>query len=149
MRLGVLGQSAIHFRAQRADYVYKGIGCSAPAIAWGASSRRWSVSAAARVHFAGRRDAGLPQFQRLQGICRGEPARWLEYVGHIRDLAGRADPIATAAHDNEIAELKRPSPISPAVNAADLPVPRLSESNLVISPFGKVSMAISRAREGS
>ena len=74
---------------------------------------------AARVHFSRRRDAGLPQFQRLQGICRGEPARWLEYVGHIRDLAGRADPIATAAHDNEIADLKRPSPISPAVNAAE------------------------------
>src|SRR4051794_12811113 len=68
-------------------YVYKELGCD-------------SGSA--------RRDAGLSQFQRLQGICRGEPARWLEYVGHLRDLAGGADSLATAAHGHEIADLKRP-----------------------------------------
>ena len=64
--------------------------------------------AAARLHLSGRGHAGLYQFKRLQGICRGEPARWLEYVGHIRDLAGGADPVATAAHGHEIADLKRP-----------------------------------------
>ena len=56
---------------------------------------------AARVHFSGRRDAGLPQFQRLQGICRGEPARWLECMGHVRDFACRAHTNRTAAKGND------------------------------------------------
>jgi hypothetical protein len=32
--------------------------------------------------------SGLPQFQRLQGVCRGEPARRLECLGDADHLAG-------------------------------------------------------------
>ena len=64
--------------------------------------------AAARLHLSGRGHAGLYQSKGLQGICRREPARWLEYVGHIRDLAGRAHAIDAATDGREIADLKRP-----------------------------------------
>ena len=37
------------------------------------------------------------------GIRRGEPRRWLEYVGHTRHLAGCAGPESTAADGHEIA----------------------------------------------
>src|SRR5262245_56048926 len=37
------------------------------------------------------RGARLPQYQRLQGIRRAESTRRLEYLGHLRSLAGGAD----------------------------------------------------------
>ena len=39
--------------------------------------------------------------------AENRPDGW-NTVGHIRDLAGRADPVGTAAHGHEIADLKRP-----------------------------------------
>ena len=98
------------FQIGLVGYVYKELGCDSGSgdrvgLLPVAGGRR---RAAARLHLSGRRHAGLYQSEGLQGICRGEPARWLEYVGHILDLAGGADPVGTAAHGHEIADLKRP-----------------------------------------
>jgi len=49
-------------------------------------------------------DAGLLQSQKLLGIRQPEPARRLERLGHIRDLAGGADAEHRAeTNDHEVA----------------------------------------------
>ena len=64
--------------------------------------------AAARLHYSRwATTSGLPQYQRLQGICRGEPSRWLEYLGHIHDFAGCAHAERTAAK-GDAHEIARP-----------------------------------------
>src|SRR5262245_37527482 len=58
------------------------------------------------------RGARLPQYQRLQRIRRAESARRLEYLGHLRSLAGRADsdrPAETNDHEITNAAADRPN----------------------------------------
>src|SRR5262249_44917578 len=68
---------------------------------------RWP---AARLHYSPEHhDAGLPQSQKLLGIRPRQPARRLERLGDIRDLAGGTDAehrVETNAH--EIADSTRP-----------------------------------------
>ena len=60
---------------------------------------------AARIHCSAQHhDAGLSQFQRLQGIRQPGSARRLEYMGDVRDLAGGTDAECRAeTNDHEIA----------------------------------------------
>ena len=54
-------------------------------------------------------DLGIRQPQGLRGIRREEPARWLEYLGHIRDFAGGGHAERTAAK-GDADEIARPIP---------------------------------------
>ena len=94
------------FQIGLVGYVYKEIGCDSGSGDRVGCFQSQVVGVGPQIGFifpVGRH-AGLHQSQGLQGIRRGEPARRLEYVGHIRDLAGRADAVRTArAHRHEIA----------------------------------------------
>lgn len=51
-------------------------------------------------HLPGRRHAGLPQLQGLQGVRRGKPAGGLECLGDVCHLAGTADADRAAEADD-------------------------------------------------
>ena len=56
------------------------------------TAARCALRPAARVHYSPEHhDAGLSQSQKLLGIRQPEPARRMERLGHIRDLAGGQD----------------------------------------------------------
>src|SRR5262249_34916024 len=65
---------------------------------------------AGRVHHSYKHhNSGLPQHQGLQGIRARQPARRLEYLGHIRDLAGGTDAERPAAtNDHKITKRRFP-----------------------------------------
>src|SRR5262249_19492750 len=80
-------------------YVYRELGCDTRRR----SGRLLPVAGGRRrpagrvYHSAEHHDAGLPQSQELLGVREPEPARRLERVGHIRDLAGGTDAKRPAA----------------------------------------------------
>src|SRR6516162_635644 len=74
-----------------------------PVIGSAASSRAWLAWARSSVLlFPDHHDTGVPQSQKLLGIRQPEPARRMERLGHIRNLASGTDaerPAATNDHE--------------------------------------------------
>jgi hypothetical protein len=72
---------------------------------------RWRRAAGWIHHSPDQRDARLSQPQKLLGICQPEPARRVERLGHVRDLAGGTDAEHRAETNRH--EVKRPLTRSP------------------------------------
>lgn len=55
------------------------------------------------------RVTGIYKRQRLQGICRGTPTRWLERLAHVRDFTRNSRSAASVshAHDHKVVNLLR------------------------------------------
>src|SRR5262249_35835618 len=101
---------------------------------------------AARFHYSpDHHDTGVPQSQKLLGICQPEPARRMERLGHVRNLASGTDAERLAkANEHEIT--KPPcAPAAPEASGADRPRRKARSTR----SRNLASIRISRSRDQS
>src|SRR5262249_4888720 len=90
----------------------------------------------------------LPQYQRLQGIRRAESARWLEHLGHIRNLAGGTDSERAAeTNDREITNAAAGRPNTPTRSRPCADRSRRSARAARSIPLRSEAIEVRRCRE--